>query len=99
MHTDDEIYQALDIPFVDLDFPDLELVLEDLPSLEEVLRDNPAMPLSPPPSIAETLYSNRICIRVQKNVLAKIKKRAAATGDKYQTLINSILAQYAAKLI
>jgi len=95
MHTEDEIYQALDIPFVDLDFPDLELVLEDLPSLEEVLRDNPVT-LSPPPTAAQTLFSNRICIRVPRWVLAEIKKRAAAQGEKYQTLINQLLAQYVA---
>lgn len=99
MHTDDQIYQALDIPFVDLDIPCEDLVFEDLPSIDEVLRSNPMVTLSPLPTVGQTLYSERISIRIPRWLLEEIKKRAAAEGEKYQTFMNSILAQYATKTI
>jgi len=98
MHT-----VELNIPDLDLDFnllvDDLdiqadELEFEDQPSMEEVLREFPVM-LSPPPTAGQTLFSERISIRINRSVLAELKKRAAAVGMRYQTFINLLLAQHA----
>lgn len=91
MHTDE-----LNLPLIDpeLDIPFEELALDDLPSLEEVLRISPTV-LSSPPTAAQTLFSQRISIRINHGVLVELKKRAAAVGEKYQTYINQILAQHA----
>ncbi len=82
----------LDLPSDDLDIQFEELELEDLPSMEEVLREFPVM-LSPPPTAGQTLFSERISIRINRSVLAELKKRAAAVGMRYQTFINLLLTE------
>lgn len=83
----------------DLDLPELDLPIEwmefeDGPSIEEVLR----MPtvLSPPPTAGQTAFSERICIRINSSVLARLKQMAAEQGVRYQTFINQLLALHAA---
>jgi predicted DNA binding CopG/RHH family protein len=49
--------------------------------------------LSPPLTINQTLFTERICIRINRGVLAELKKRAAEQGMRYQTFINLLLAQ------
>jgi predicted DNA binding CopG/RHH family protein len=96
MHTEDFRIPELDIPFVELDIPFVELEFEDLPSIDEILKVSPVK-LSPPLTAGQTHYSERICIRVNRGILAELKKRAEARGERYQTYINQILAQHAAQ--
>lgn len=94
MHNDDLAPPDLDIPFSDLNIPFVKLELDDLPSIDEVLKTSQAT-LSPPSTVGQTLYSERISIRIPRWILAEIKKRAATEGEKYQTYINLILSQHA----
>lgn len=86
MHIDDS-----NIP--DLDLPDVELVFDELPSLEEVLRASPSVAVSPPLTKSRTLFSERICIRINRSVLDSIKHQASRYGMPYQTYINLLLAK------
>lgn len=90
MHTEE-----LNLPDPDLVVDDPALVLEDLPSMEEVLRTS-RVTLSPPLTINQTTFTDRICIRINRAVLATLKQRAEARGLRYQTFINQLLAQQAA---
>lgn len=80
---------------LDLDIPFQELELDELPSIDEVLRASPVTP-SPPLTINQTLFTDRICIRINRAVLATLKQKAAERGVRYQTFINLLLAQQAA---
>jgi hypothetical protein len=93
MHTDNLTTTDLDIPFEDMNIPYEEMVFEDLPDIDELLRTTPTV-ISPPPTAGQTLFSERITIRINRGVLAELKKRAAEQGEKYQTYINLILAQH-----
>lgn len=95
MHIDELTVPDLNIPFIDLDIQNEELILEDLPSMDEVLKNSQAM-FSLQPTAGQTPYSERICIRINRGVLAEIKKRAEARGVRYQTFINLLLTQCAA---
>ncbi|WP_305074376.1 hypothetical protein [Propionivibrio sp.] len=94
MHTEELTIPDLDLPFVDLDIPEQELVLEELPGTEVLLSSR--VVLSPPLTINQTLFSERICIRINRSVLSTLKKQAAEQGVRYQTFINLLLAQHAA---
>ena len=80
---------------LDILFPVLELELDDIPDADESLFASPVT-LSAPLTINQTLYSERICIRINKAVLAILKQKAAERGTRYQTFINMLLAQHAA---
>ena len=84
----------------DLDLPELDLPIEwmefeDGPSIDELLRTTPTV-LSPPPTVGQTAFSDRICIRINSGVLARLKQMAAEQGVRYQTFINQLLALHAA---
>ncbi len=88
---------TLNLPDLDIPFEALGLELEDLPTLDELLRI-PAV-LSPPLTVNQTLFSERICIRINRGVLAELKRRAAEKGMRYQTFINMLLAQQASPFV
>lgn len=87
--------EELDLPELELAVDDPELILEDLPSIEEVLRTSPVT-ISPPLKINQTPFTERICIRINRSVLATLKQQAADKGERYQTFINLLLAQQVA---
>lgn len=93
MYTDELIFPPEDLTW--LDAPLQDLVFEELPSIDETLRNNP-LTLSAPLAAGQSLYTERISIRINRGVLAEIKKRAAQHGERYQTFINLLLAQHAA---
>ncbi len=93
MYVDELIFPPEDLSW--LDAPVGELVFEDTPSIDEILRNNPVT-LSAPLPVGQSTYTQSVTIRINRGVLAEIKKRAAAHGEKYQTFINSLLAQHAA---
>ena len=95
MNTYNEVIHELLIPIEDMDIPFVALELEDLPSMDEVLQASPVT-LSPPLTINQTLFTERICIRINRAVLAILKQKAAEHGVPYQTFINLLLAQNAA---
>lgn len=92
MHTNSLTTPDLDLPFEDMDIPFEEMVFEDLPDIDELLRTTPTV-ISPPPSAGLTLFSQRVTIRINRAVLAELKKQAAERGEKYQTHINQLLAE------
>lgn len=93
MYIDELRFAPEDLAWMDL--PIEELLIEDLPSMEEVLRTTSTV-ISPPPTAGQTTFSERITIRINHSVLAELKKQAAVQGLRYQTYLNSILAQHAA---
>lgn len=80
--------------------PVVEMVFEDLPDLSKLLAAQEArgesIAISPPPRGNQTLYSEKISIRINQEVLDTMKKMADACGMKYQTYINQLLAHFAA---
>ncbi len=83
------------MPISDLglgDLPDLDV--GDLPTVEEfrVLLETTETVLSQPPTASQTLFSQKISIRVPHDVLIALKARAGALGVPYQTLMNDVLA-------
>ena len=77
----------------DLDdlFPDLELNLDESPHPDDAALMS-SVTLSPPLTINQTTYSEKISIRIPRSILATLKQRAKEHGMKYQTFINMILA-------
>jgi len=94
MHTDHLTLPEPHLPFEEMDIPFVEMVFEDMPDIDELLRTTPTV-LSAPMTSGQTLFSQRITIRINHGVLLEIKKRAAAAGERYQTYINHILAIHA----
>ena len=94
MHTDDLIIPGLDIPIEEIDIPLIEFVFEEMPEVDDSLSATPTVPWVPM-TAGQTLFSERISIRIPRWLLLEIKKRAAASGEKYQTYINQILAIHA----
>ena len=72
MHADDLELPEIDLP---IDWPEFE----DGPSIDELLRTTPTV-LSPPPTAGQTPFSDRICIRINSGVLARLKQMAAEQG-------------------
>ena len=84
MHTFDIGLPELDLPIIWMEF-------EEGLSIDELLRTTPTV-LSPPPTAGQTAFSDRICIRINSGVLARLKQMAAEQGVRYQTFIAKILA-------
>lgn len=94
MHTDDLILPEPHLPFEEMDIPFVDMIFDDLPDIDELLRTSPTT-IWEPMTAGQTLFSQRISIRIPRGVLLEIKKRAAANGERYQTYINQILAIHA----
>lgn len=95
MHTDDLIIPGLDVPVEEIDILLIEFVFEEMPEVDDLLSATPTVPWVAM-TAGQTLFSERISIRIPRWLLLEIKKRAAASGERYQTYINLILAQHAA---
>lgn len=80
-----------------LTVPDLELY--GLPAFDDELlpyveADSIPAVLSPALKPSQTLYSEKISIRIPHAILGAFRAQAVASGMSYQTLINQILAEH-----
>lgn len=79
---------------------ELDYDIDDYPSLDEIyvyIEANAGVTItSSPLNARDTLYSNKISIRIPHYVLTEIKLKASEMGLPYQTLINVILNEYVA---
>ena len=86
-------HTGFDAPFLDDEERHLLAGLENLPVAEDKTRAEAAAEWRA--IAAKTLRKKAITLRLQERDIAKLKARALQKGIPYQTLIASILHQYA----